>query len=80
MMQNALCQSLQMHQISLRTLKCADDIKRVADHIKFATDTFYIGRGLDYTMSLEAALKLKEISYVHAEAYAAESSSMEQSR
>jgi glucosamine--fructose-6-phosphate aminotransferase (isomerizing) len=53
------------------TLKCADDIKRVADHIKFATDTFYIGRGLDYTMSLEAALKLKEISYVHAEAYAA---------
>ena len=51
------------------TLKCADDIKRVADHIKFATDTFYIG--LDYTMSLEAALKLKEISYVHAEAYAA---------
>ena len=53
------------------TLKCADDIKRVADHIKFATDTFYIGRGLDYTMSLEAALKLKEISYVHAEAYEA---------
>ena len=53
------------------TLKCADDIKRVADHIKFATDTFYIGRGLDDTMSLEAALKLKEISYVHAEAYAA---------
>ena len=53
------------------TLKCADDIKRVADHIKFVTDTFYIGRGLDYTMSLEAALKLKEISYVHAEAYAA---------
>ena len=53
------------------TLKCADDIKRVADHIKFATDTFYIGRGLDYTMSLEAALKLKEISYVHADAYAA---------
>ena len=53
------------------TLKCADDIKRVADHIKFATDTFNIGRGLDYTMSLEAALKLKEISYVHAEAYAA---------
>ena len=53
------------------TLKCADDIKRVADHIKFATDTFYIGRGTDYTMSLEAALKLKEISYVHAEAYAA---------
>lgn len=53
------------------TLKNANNIKRVANHIKMAPDAFYIGRGLDYTMSLEAALKLKEISYVHAEAYAA---------
>ena len=53
------------------TLKIADNIKFVANHIKLAQDAFYIGRGLDYTMSLEAALKLKEISYVHAEAYAA---------
>lgn len=53
------------------TLKMANDIKRIANHIKLAPDAFYIGRGLDYTMSLEAALKLKEISYVHAEAYAA---------
>ena len=34
-------------------------------------DTFFIGRGLDYAFSLEGALKLKEISYIHAEAYAA---------
>ena len=53
------------------TLKLANDIKSVANHIKLAQDAFYIGRGLDYVMSLEAALKLKEISYVHAEAYAA---------
>lgn len=53
------------------TLKIADNIKFVANHIKLAQDAFYIGRGLDYIMSLEAALKLKEISYVHAEAYAA---------
>lgn len=53
------------------TLKSANNIKRVANYIKLAPDAFYIGRGLDYTMSLEAALKLKEISYVHAEAYAA---------
>ena len=53
------------------TLENANNIKRVANHIKMALDTFFIGRGLDYTMSLEAALKLKEISYVHAEAYAA---------
>lgn len=53
------------------TLKMANNIKRIANHIKLAPNAFYIGRGLDYTMSLEAALKLKEISYVHAEAYAA---------
>jgi glucosamine--fructose-6-phosphate aminotransferase (isomerizing) len=34
-------------------------------------DALFIGRGLDYTLSLEGALKLKEISYIHAEAYAA---------
>ena len=53
------------------TLKSADAIKSVANHIKMSLDAFYIGRGLDYVMSLEAALKLKEISYIHAEAYAA---------
>lgn len=53
------------------TLSMANDIKRIANHIKLSPDLFYIGRGLDYTMSLEAALKLKEISYVHAEAYSA---------
>jgi glucosamine--fructose-6-phosphate aminotransferase (isomerizing) len=36
-----------------------------------AHDAFFIGRGLDYTLSMEGALKLKEISYIHAEAYAA---------
>ncbi len=53
------------------TLDNANNIKRIANHIKLSPDAFYIGRGLDYTMSLEAALKLKEISYIHAEAYAA---------
>lgn len=36
-----------------------------------AQNSFFIGRGLDYTLSMEGALKLKEISYIHAEAYAA---------
>lgn len=53
------------------TLEHADEIKRVSNQIKLSPDAFYIGRGLDYVMGLEAALKLKEISYVHAEAYAA---------
>ena len=52
------------------TLKQADRVKEVANYIKMAPDAFFIGRGIDYTLSLEGALKLKEISYVHAEAYA----------
>ena len=36
-----------------------------------AQDVFYIGRGLDYAISLEGSLKMKEISYIHSEAYAA---------
>jgi glucosamine--fructose-6-phosphate aminotransferase (isomerizing) len=46
-------------------------IQSVAKYLTGATDAFFIGRGLDYTLSLEGALKLKEISYIHAEAYAA---------
>lgn len=53
------------------TLNVSNDIAMIARKIMYATDLFYIGRGSDYTMSLEAALKLKEISYIHAEAYAA---------
>lgn len=53
------------------TLKQADEVKTVANYIKMAPDAFFIGRGIDYTLSLEGALKLKEISYIHAEAYAA---------
>ena len=34
-------------------------------------DAFFLGRSLDYAVALEGALKLKEISYIHAEAYAA---------
>ena len=40
------------------------------DYFVNATQAFYIGRGIDYTVSLEAALKLKEISYVHSEVFA----------
>ncbi|MBQ1327427.1 MAG: glutamine--fructose-6-phosphate transaminase (isomerizing) [Eubacterium sp.] len=53
------------------TLLNANNIKRIANYIKMAPDVFYIGRGIDYTMCLEASLKLKEISYIHSEAYAA---------
>lgn len=41
-----------------------------ADSLKDADDIFYLGRSIDYAIAMEGALKLKEISYIHAEAYA----------
>ena len=46
-------------------------IERIAKRLTDATDIFYLGRGLDYSLSCEGSLKLKEISYIHSEAYAA---------
>ena len=47
-----------------------DDIRAMAPKIAAARDVLYLGRGPDYPMALEGALKLKEISYIHAEGYA----------
>lgn len=49
----------------------SDEIAAYAKMYKDAKDVFYIGRGLDYALSMEGSLKLKEVSYVHSEAYAA---------
>ena len=46
-------------------------IQRFANRYLAAKDVFFIGRGIDYAISLEGSLKLKEISYIHSEAYAA---------
>ena len=46
-------------------------LRRIAERIAEREHVFFIGRGLDYAMAVEGALKLKEISYIHAEAYAA---------
>lgn len=56
-------------QIS-ETLSDVEPIKTFARQYGFNEDVFYIGRSLDYDVALEGALKLKEISYIHAEAYA----------
>ena len=50
-------------------LKDTSKIKEFANKIYKEKDVFYIGRGIDYTVALEGSLKLKEISYVHSEAY-----------
>ncbi len=47
-----------------------EDIHEIAKKITGARDAFFVGRGSDYSAALECALKLKEISYIHAEAYA----------
>ncbi len=46
-------------------------IQRFANRYIAARDVFFIGRGIDYAISLEGSLKLKEVSYIHSEAYAA---------
>lgn len=47
-----------------------DDIKDLCDAFKTAEDVFFIGRSMDYGLAMEGSLKLKEISYIHAESYA----------
>ena len=53
------------------TLKCEFQIKEISKSINEKKDIYFIGRGLDYALAAEGALKLKEISYLHAEALAA---------
>lgn len=54
-----------------RMLENVDQIKVFAREYGSSEDAFFLGRSLDYAVALEGALKLKEISYIHAEAYAA---------
>ena len=53
------------------TLACETLIKKAAQRLKNASSALYLGRGPFYPLALEGALKLKEISYIHAEGYAA---------
>ena len=55
-------------ELALRTVA---EIKNFSSIVYKETDMFFLGRGLDYYSALEASLKLKEISYIHSEAYAA---------
>ena len=52
------------------SLKASDEVKKFAKKISKEKDVFFIGRGSDYNVALEGSLKLKEISYIHSEAYA----------
>jgi glucosamine--fructose-6-phosphate aminotransferase (isomerizing) len=54
-----------------RALDRSDDYEAVADELAEVNDVFFLGRNIGYPIALEGALKLKELAYVRAEAYAA---------
>jgi glucosamine--fructose-6-phosphate aminotransferase (isomerizing) len=62
---------LQLPLLLEQTLKLAGEIEDVASRFHTCTDFLYLGRGINYPIALEGALKLKEISYIHAEGYPA---------
>ncbi|MFW0777123.1 MAG: glutamine--fructose-6-phosphate transaminase (isomerizing) [Rickettsiales bacterium] len=67
-----LCRHLlEVPTIMSDILKLDDHLHALANNIMHAHDMLYIGRGTSYAIAMEGALKMKEISYIHAEAYAA---------
>ena len=61
----------QLPSLIEKTFECEDQVKKISKSINEKNDIYFIGRGLDYALAAEGALKLKEISYLHAEALAA---------
>jgi glutamine---fructose-6-phosphate transaminase (isomerizing) len=62
---------LQIPQLLDEALKIAPEIEEISARFHTRTDFLYLGRGVNYPIALEGALKLKEISYIHAEGYPA---------
>lgn len=65
------CLSQTVPQKLEEALEHGDECHRFAQELAEKEHAFFLGRGVDYTLSLEGSLKLKEISYIHCEAYAA---------
>ena len=66
-----IAELLQMPQIIERAIKASAATEKIAERFYNRTDFLYLGRGINYPIALEGALKLKEISYIHAEGYPA---------
>jgi glucosamine--fructose-6-phosphate aminotransferase (isomerizing) len=62
---------LQLPMLLEQTLRLAPELEEIAGRFHTRTDFLYLGRGINYPIALEGALKLKEISYIHAEGYPA---------
>lgn len=71
LLDNLLCEIRSLPKLVDLALKQKDRIKELAKRAVNFDSVFFIGRNIDYAVSLEASLKLKEISYIHSEAYAA---------
>ena len=61
----------QIPELVEKTLKVNDHVKKIAARFKDSTNCLFLGRGSSFPVALEGALKLKEISYIHAEGYPA---------
>ena len=66
-----IAELLQMPQTIEQTIKAAAVMEKVAERFYNRSDFLFLGRGINYPIALEGALKLKEISYIHAEGYPA---------
>jgi glucosamine--fructose-6-phosphate aminotransferase (isomerizing) len=62
---------LEVPRLIAEALRCEETVRGIAQDIARARDVLYLGRGPMFPLALEGALKLKEISYIHAEGYAA---------
>ena len=70
--QRAFCDQLQaLPEMLEKMLECKQTMQYLATRYHNRSSVFFLGRGLDYAAAMEASLKLKEISYIHSEAYAA---------
>ena len=62
---------LQLPELVARALELEPEVKALAERFADARNALYLGRGVNFPVALEGALKLKEISYIHAEGYPA---------
>lgn len=60
---------LLLPQKATDTLKLNDEVKKIAEGLVNKKDAYFLGRGLDFMVALEASLKLKELTYIHSEGY-----------
>ena len=66
-----VCRLIQLPQLVTRALALEPQVRVLAERIAAAPNALYLGRGVNFPVALEGALKLKEISYIHAEGYPA---------